>query len=112
METAVQDIREWLENDRWSKLVSDIKYVNRFANRLSNQDITELDVQLLLSELESVERQTSQVCEAVGRKSGPYLQNLKSWICAGWGSINTHKRQRLSSMSTNAKRGSFSQQHT
>jgi len=63
--TAVEDIKEWLENDRWSRLVSDIKYVTRVANRLNNQDVTELDIHVVLSELESIERQTSQVCEAI-----------------------------------------------
>ncbi len=65
IETAVEDIREWLENDRWAKIVSSIKYVSQLGERLSSQKITELETQTLLGALEDIERQASHTCEAV-----------------------------------------------
>jgi hypothetical protein len=56
IEASVNDIKDWLETDRSAWLVSDLTHVDRWANCLLSQDLSELDVSVIACELESIER--------------------------------------------------------
>ncbi len=64
IETEVHSIKEWLDKDRFGKLLDDFAYLQRLTRELSAGDLTEGQVAVYAQQLEQIDRECLQIAAA------------------------------------------------
>jgi hypothetical protein len=83
LETEIESIKKWLVNERLSKLEGDRDSLVKISRSLLEHDITDTEKGAFLSQLESIDRECSQICPAAKREMEEREAALKQLRLAG-----------------------------
>ncbi len=85
IEKSVGDIKVFLDTERWGKLNGSLRYLRVVAQHLDAQDFTDADTASLAHQLESIDRESAQIMEALHLQMERPASELQRQKLAGMG---------------------------
>lgn len=85
IESGIEYIMQHLKDDRLGKIYGNFNYLRQIANSIKNQTITEIDYNTFNNQIEHIERECSQIMEALELSLNNPLDNIKAQKFNGMG---------------------------
>lgn len=85
IEVGIQDIKEFLENERLGKIGGNYEYLQNIATRLQNGNFTDTECKTFDNQIEHIERENLQIMATLKIEMEDLLNRVKNQDLTGWG---------------------------
>jgi len=96
IDRGIQDLKDWLEEDRRARLTANLAYLRMVENHLRQPDMTEADAQVFSHQLDTIERESLQAMEACRLQMGRIREEISHLQLGGGTGLEERKNSVMS----------------